>query len=437
MTPDLLITNATVVTADEVGAIYPDGAVAVTNGAISYVGPADAFQGAARKEIDGGGMLLTPGLINTHCHAPDSLFRGLIEDLHLEPWLQKVWQAETAILTPATVRLGATLGLAELLLGGVTTVMDMFWHPLEVTRAALTLGMRISNGPMFFDGVGMDKLDPEGRLRVADEFFEKFGKHDLVLPACMPHGTYTVGPTDLRRAKDIAEANGALFCTHASETRAERDIIQDRYGRSVIAHLDDLDLLDARTVLAHCVWLDDADIDILARSGASVSHNPLSNLKLASGIAPVPELLAADIPVTLGTDGAISGNDLDMWLAMRLGATLHRGATLRPDAVTTSQVVKMVTRDAAASLGAGDRIGSLEIGKAADMILIDTERAHAAPMFDPLTHLVFSCAKSDVRHVFVAGQQVVSDGALTGVDLDEVLARIRALTPDIAASVAT
>ncbi len=208
-----------------------------------------------------------------------------------------------------------------------------------------------------------------------------------------------------------------------------------RYGRSVIRHLDALGLLDARAILAHCVWLDDEEIDILARTGASVAHNPMSNLKLASGIARVPDMLDAGIRVTLGTDGAISGNDLDMWLALRLAATLHRGATGRADAVDTGQALRMVTLAGAEALGAADRLGSLEVGKAADMILLDLRRAHAVPLFDPMTHLVFSTAKSDVRHVFVGGRQVVRDGALTRIDLDETLAAVTALAPRIAASI--
>jgi len=203
----------------------------------------------------------------------------------------------------------------------------------------------------------------------------------------------------------------------------------------VIRHLDALGLLDARTVLAHCVWLDDEEIEILARAGATVAHNPVSNLKLASGFARVPDMLAAGVRVTLGTDGAISGNDLDLWMALRLAATLHRGATLDARAVTTAQALAMVTRDAAAALGAADRLGSLEPGKLADMILLDLRRPHAVPLFDAATHLVFSTAKSDVRHVFVGGRQVVRDGALVFHDLDATLDRVAALVPRIAASV--
>ena len=433
---DLIVTNALIVTADAAFSVIPDGALAVRDGRIAAIGPAAAIGRDAAEVVDAGGAILMPGLVDSHCHAADSLFRGLVEDLALEPWLQTVWKAEGAILNRDTVRLGATLGLAELLLSGVTTVMDMFWFPDQGARAARDLGMRIATGGIFIDFPGVDHVTHDDRLRAARAFFEEFGADDDVFPTIMPHGAYTVGPDNLTSAKALAEERGALFSIHAAETRAEQADISARHGRSVIRHLDHLGLLDERTVLAHCVWLDDVEIEILARTGASVSHNPVSNLKLASGIARVPDLLAAGVRVTVGTDGAISGNDLDMWMALRLAATLHRGATHRVDAVSTRQALAMVTREGAAALGAGDRIGSLEVGKFADMILIDTNRVHATPMFDPMTHIVFSTAKSDVRDVFVGGRRVVRDGALTGVDIGETLARVRALAPAIAASIA-
>ncbi len=434
MTPDLIVTNALVLTCDAAGTVARHGAVAVEGGRIARIGSAEALGTDAAEVIDAAGMLLMPGLINTHCHAADSLFRGLVEDLPLEPWLRTVWKAEGAILDRDTVRLGATLGFAEMVLGGVTTTMDMFWHPRETVAAARAVGVRVATGGIFFDGPGVDGRTE--RLRDAQAFFEEFAGAEDVLPGTFPHGAYTVAPENLQAAKRLADEHGAAFSTHAAETRAERTDIETRYGRSVIAHLDALGLLDERTVLAHCVWLDDEEIAILARTGASVAHNPVSNLKLASGIARVPDMLAAGVRVTLGTDGAISGNDLDLWLALRLAATLHRGATGRADAVTTSQALRMVTRDGAAALGAGDRLGALEPGKLADMILIDLRRPHAVPLFDPATHLVFSCGRSDVRHVFVGGRQVVRDGRLTGLDLDGVLGEVEALAPRIAASVA-
>lgn len=436
---DLIIRNATVVTCDAKGTVIANGGVAVENGRITRVAPSAELAplaANAKRVLDGSGHILMPGIVNTHCHAADSLFRGLVEDLALEPWLQTVWKAEGAILNPETSRLGSVLGFAELLLSGVTSVMDMFWYPAETVRAARTVGIRVATGGIFFDPPGVTGHDFAGRIAAAEDFFAEFEGSDDVFPSIMPHGAYTVAPENLRTAKAIADRHGALFSTHAAETRAEQADVASRFGRSVIRHLDSLGLLDARTVLAHCVHLDDEEIEILARSGASVAHNPMSNLKLASGVARIPDMLEAGINVTLGTDGAISGNDLDMWMALRLAATLHKGVSGRPDVVTTGQALAILTSAGAKALGAADRIGSLETGKFADMILIDLKRPHAVPVFDPVTHLVYSTAKSDVRHVFVGGEQVVRDGVLTRHDIGETLGAVERLVPHIAASIA-
>lgn len=436
---DLVINKAIVVTCDGSGTVIGEGGVAVENGRIAHVGPSaeiEAIAANAREVVDASGHILMPGLVNTHCHAGDSLFRGLVEDLPLEPWLQTVWKAEGAILNPETCHLGSLLGFSELLLGGVTTVMDMFWYPDETVEAARKVGLRVSTGGIFFDAPGVTGHTLDGRVAVAEKFFDDYGDADDVFPATLPHGAYTVGPESLQKAKDIAELHGGLFCTHAAETKAEQAIVTERYGRSVIRHLNRLGLLDERTVLAHCVHLDDEEIEILAQTGASVAHNPMSNLKLASGIARIPDMLSAGVTVTLGTDGAISGNDLDMWMALRLAATIHKGFTGRADAVSTEEAIAMVTTAGAKSLGAADRIGSLEPGKFADMILIDAKRPHAVPVFNPITHLVYSTAKSDVRQVFVGGRQVVRDGKLTRHPVEDTIAAVEALAPRIAASIA-
>lgn len=435
---DLVIRNATVVTCDGSGTVIRDGGVAVDKGRITHIAASAELQGlagGAKRVVDGSGHILMPGIINTHCHAGDSLFRGLVEDLPLEPWLQTVWKAEGAILNPETSRLGSELGFAELLLSGVTSVMDMFWYPAETVRAARSVGLRVATGGIFFDPPGITGHDLTGRIAEAERFFDEFGSADDVFPTVLPHGAYTVAPDNLKKAKAIAERHGALFSIHAAETRAEQADITGRYGRSVIRHLDHLGLLDERTVLAHCVHLDDEEIEILVRSGASVAHNPMSNMKLASGVARVPDMLASGINVTLGTDGAISGNDLDMWMALRLAATLHKGVSERADVVSTGEALAMITTSGARALGAADRIGSLEAGKFADMILIDLKRAHAVPVFDAITHLVYSTAKSDIRHVFVGGEQVVRDGALTRHDLGRTIEAVERLAPQIAASV--
>ena len=435
---DLVIDNAIVVTCDRTGTVIGRGGVAVAGGRIEKVGGSAelaAFSARAKRTIDGAGHILMPGLVNTHCHAADSLFRGLVENLPLEPWLQTVWKAEGAILNPGTSRLGSRLGFAELLLSGVTSVMDMFWYPAETVRAAREVGLRVATGGIFFDPAGVTALAIDRRVAEARAFFEEFGKADDVFACTMPHGTYTVGPDNLKAAWGVAHECGGLFCTHCAETRAEVADIVDRYGRTVVRHLDHLGCLDGRTVLAHCVHLDDEELDILARAGAHVAHNPMSNMKLASGFARVPDMLERGINVSLGTDGPLSGNDLDMWMALRLAATIHKGYTGRADLISTRQALDMLTINGAKALNAADRIGSLEAGKFADMVLVDVRRPHAVPMFDPLTHLVYSTNKSDVRHVFLGGEQVVRDGVLTRIAIEDTLAEVADMVPRIKATI--
>lgn len=436
---DLVIDNAIVVTCDPEGTIIRKGGVAVSGGRITHVGSSEDLAGPASKAvkvIDGAGHILMPGIVNTHCHAADSLFRGLVEDLPLEPWLLTVWKAEGAILNPETSRLGSVLGLAELLLSGCTSVMDMFWYPAATVEAARQVGMRVSTGGIFFDPAGVTALSIDKRVAEAEAFFDAFGNADDVFAAVMPHGAYTVGPDNLKRAKDVARHRGGIFCTHCAETHAEQADVSSRYGRTVVRHLDHLGCLCDRTVLAHCVHLDDEELDIVARTGAHIAHNPMSNMKLASGFARVPQMLERGINVSLGTDGPLSGNDLDMWMALRLAATIHKGYTGRADIISTRQAMDMLTINGAKALGAADRLGSLEKGKFADMVLVDTKRPHAVPMFDPMTHLVYSTNKSDVRHVFVAGEQVVRDGVLTRLSIADTMAEVSEMVPRIAATIA-
>lgn len=432
MCADLTITNALIVTCDADHSVLPEAAIRVKHGKIDWIGPASQVTGEA---LDAGGKILMPGLINMHAHCGDSLFRGLVENLPLEEWLQNVWKAQAVILRPAEhCYLGAKLGMAELLLGGTTSVMDMYWHAGETIRAAKEIGMRIATGGIFFDPPGMDGLAAGDRVVQAQQVFDAYQNDAQVFPCTMPHGTYTVGPENLKLAIDQAKDNKGLFCTHAAETKVEQATIQDRYGTSVIRHLNALGGLHERVVLAHCVHLDEVEIDLLATTGTHVAHNPLSNLKLASGFAPVARMLDAGINVTLGTDGAISGNDIDMFLAMRLAATIHKAAGEDPAAITSQQALHMATLSGAKALGAGDRLGSIEVGKDADMVLLDTSRPHAVPMFDPITHLVFSASKSDVTDVFMGGEQVVKSRELTRINLADMLSEVRALAPQIRAT---
>ena len=434
---DILITDALIVTCDGNHSIIENGVMVVNNGKITALecsSTSAAKKLTAKKIIGANGNIVMPGLINMHCHAADSLFRGLVENLPLEAWLGRVWIAEKAILTPETTYLGSVLGLAENLLSGSTTVMDMFWYPDETVRAAKDLGMRISTGGIFFDLPGIGGRSHEIYVLEAQNFYKSHSSDDSVIPAILPHGSYTVSPQNLSEAKSIADHYGILFCTHAAETQAEQNDIKTRYDNSVIRHLDKYKLLGETSVLAHCVHLDETEISLLAQSKTNVVLNPMSNLKLGSGIAPAKEMYRAGINLTLGTDGAISGNDLDMWLAMRLTCGLAKGLNMEADALNAEQVLHMATINGAKALGRSDSLGSLEIGKNADFIFVDINNSHSVPLFDPITHLVFGAGRSDVTDVFVSGKHVVENKKISGLDIEKIHAEVRQLAPSIKAS---
>jgi 5-methylthioadenosine/S-adenosylhomocysteine deaminase len=434
---DVLIKDALIVTCDGSHSIIENGVMAVSHGKITALEQSDTIAGVnlnAKKIVSANGNIVMPGLINMHCHAADSLFRGLVENLPLEEWLGRVWIAEKAILTPETTYLGSILGLAENLMSGSTTVMDMFWYPGETVKAAKDLGMRISTGGIFFDLPGIGGRSHEDYISEANNFYQKYSSDDSVIPAILPHGSYTVSPQNLSEAKSIADRHGMLFCTHAAETQAEQKDIKTRYDNSVIRHLDKHKLLGETSVLAHCVHLDEEEISLLAQSKTNVVLNPMSNLKLGSGIAPVKAMHKAGINLTIGTDGAISGNDLDMWLAMRLTCGLAKGVNMEADALTAKQVLHMATISGAKALGKSDTLGSLEIGKNADFILVDINNSHSIPLFDPITHLVFGAGRSDVTDVFVSGKHVVENKKINGLDIEKIHEEVRQLAPSIKAS---
>ena len=427
---DLLLSGGTIITCNNSFDIIEDGIIGVKDNKISLI--------ESKKEninnlpeskecIRLDNEIIIPGLINAHCHAADSLFRGLVENLSLEDWLQEVWKAEKAILNPETTLLGSYLGLAENLLAGVTTVVDMFWYPFETANASLDLGLRLCTGGIFIDFPGVGGRTHEQYLVEASDFCSKFNNSEFIIPAVMPHGSYTVGPQHLQEAKKIASDFKAIFSIHAAETIFEQKDIKSRYGNTVIRHLDKLGLLDEKALLAHCVHLDNGEMDIIKATNSVIAHNPLSNLKLGSGIAPTLDFLEKEINVTLGTDGAISGNDLDMWLTMRLAATLPKGKLMKPDIVTAKDVFQMATINGAKALGKSSEIGSLEIGKQADMVIISANSLHSVPLFDPLTHLVYSCSKSDVKHVYIAGKQCVKDGSIINFDIENIIKEVRKL----------
>ncbi len=435
---DTLILGPLVVTMDAEERLIEEGAVAVRDGEIVAVGTRTEVEGwSATEIIDAAGQLLMPGLVNGHVHMGDSLFRGLVEDLPLEPWLERLWISERQFVSRENVALGARLALAEMIRCGTTTALDMFWFPEAGADAAIDAGFRLVAGPIFFDFGGPDRVENVDRVSTGERWLDQYANEPLIVPCVQPHNHLTVSPERMQAARALADRAGALFHTHCSETATEVQSTLDQFGCTPVAHLDELGILDGPAVLAHCVHLTDDDFARLVRTGAAVLHNPLSNLKLGSGIAPVARMLEEGIPVLVGTDGPVSSNDLDMWTAMRFAGLLQRGEHRDPVLTPAREVVRMVTSVGAAALGLGDEVGQIREGLRADLLLVDLARPHLTPMFDPYAHLVYAVGRDDVRSVMIDGSWVMRDRALETIDENEVLADVRTLALEIERHAAT
>ncbi|MBI5896221.1 MAG: amidohydrolase [Desulfobacterales bacterium] len=427
---DTLIHSATVVTVDEAFSILRNGAVGVRQGIIERVETPPAGQPLppAREIIDARGDIVMPGLINAHTHLPMALFRGLADDLPLMTWLHDhIFPAEARHITPASVALGARLACAEMLLGGITTCCDGYFLTEHFAAAVADSGLRAILGQGVIDFPAPGVPDPAQNVAVARAVVEKMrGRYPLVQPSIFCHSPYTCSAATLTAAKQAANDLGMLFQIHAAETRAECAQMEKEHGCGPIEYLGRLGLLDANTLLVHAVWVEADDIRRIARGGARIAHCPESNMKLASGVAPLPDFLAAGIPVGLGTDGCASNNDLDLWGEMDMAAKLHKVQRLNPTAVKAEQVVRMATREGAAAVGLGRRTGSLEPGKRADLIVIDTHQPHWTPLYHPASHLVYVARANDVRHVMIDGRWVVRERSLLTMAVADVMREVNA-----------
>jgi len=433
---DLLIVHAIVVTMDSQGSILRDGALAIDRGLIVELG-GDAeisTRYEAREVIDASDALVMPGLINTHTHLATTMFRGLAEDLPLDSWLSKVWAYESAMVDARTVGLASRAGILELIMGGVTCAVDMYWHPKVTAEVAKKAGFRLAVGPVFMEGEGRpDRLSPAERESLAREFAETYSGDDLILPMLMPHGTCTDSPELLASVRKLADELDLGVNLHCAETAGERRAVLARYGRTPVRLLADLGYLQERCILAHCVHVDEEEIALLA-GGAAVSHNPMSNLKLASGIAPLATMAKAGVRLTIGTDGAQSGNDLNMWLALRLCAALQKCQNADTTLFKAEDVVRMATVEAAKAMGLGDKIGSLEKGKVADIIVIGLDAPHLAPLYDVYAQLLYAVGREDVKTVLVGGKVVMRDRRVTTMDQVESVADLRRLSAEVLAA---
>ncbi len=435
--PSLLISAPTILTMDRDMTVVDNGTVEIENGRIRRVVPTAQLSvpGPHTPHIRLQHHLLLPGLVNTHTHLPMSLLRGLADDMPLQQWLEKrIFPAEARVMTPGNVHMGSRLGMAEMLLSGTTTCADGYFHERVVLDAAAAQGMRgvFAQGVIDFPAPGLP--DPRRALDIAREYLSAAPRTGRQAAALFAHSPYTCSANTLTRAKALCREFDALFFIHVAETRGEVEQCRATHaGLTPVRYLHSLRLLDAQTVLVHAVHTDAAEQDLIAASGAAVSVNTESNMKLGAGIAPVQQYLDRGIRVGLGTDSCASNNDLDLFQELSRTARLHKQHNHDPSVLPAEKVVRLATRDGAEVLGMGDHVGSIEPGKHADLIAVDLARPHAVPLYHPYSHLAYSASGADVDLVVIGGDVVVRDGRLVNGQLDELLAKIRELSAAIRA----
>lgn len=418
----LLFTNCIVLpmTADEGKPGSFRGAVGVKGNRIALVteneSVAEAFAIAHHdvRVIDCEGKVLMPGLVNTHCHAAMTLQRSHADDIALMKWLNDyIWPFE-AKQTPDEVAAGMELGIAEMLLGGVTSFVDMYYDEDRCVETVRRTGIRALLGCNYFD------TNIEGALEVTRRAVAAAEGCGRVKIAVAPHSPYTVSPENLVRGKELARSLGLRYMIHVAETQDEMRIVAERYGRTPVQHLDALGVLDDRTIGAHCIWVDEADRAILRERGVAVSHNPQSNMKLASGTAPMERMRREGVLCTIATDGPCSNNDLDMWEELRMAAFLQKSATGDPCAMPAYETLRMATVNGAAAMGYAGELGIVEEGALADLILIDIRKPHLQPVHDLVANLVYCGKAADVDTVVVDGEIVVENRRLVNIDLPKL-----------------
>jgi 5-methylthioadenosine/S-adenosylhomocysteine deaminase len=434
----LVVTGGAVVTMNAARQVLMPGAVAIETGAIVAVGAPDAIAAAYRgaETIDAAGAVVLPGLINTHTHAPMVLYRGLADDLALMEWLQKyIFPAEAKTVSAAFVRTGTRLAALEMIQSGTTLFADMYYFEEEIARATREAGLRGVLGQSVIGFPVADAKTPADALARTERFFQEFAGDELIIPAVAPHSMYTLDAKSLTAARALADKYGRPTLIHLSETRDEVDISRKKHKMQPAAYLDSIKFWGPRVLAAHGVWLTPPEIATLKKHGVGVSHNPESNMKLASGTAPVPQLRAAGVPVGLGTDGAASNNDLDMFEAMRVAALLHKLQSNDPRAIPAPVALEMATIGGARALGLGDRLGSIEPGKRADLIVVSMSSARQTPMYDPISHLVYVTRGDDVRTTIVNGRVLMRDRKVLTLDEAAVLAEARRAADEVRAAV--
>jgi 5-methylthioadenosine/S-adenosylhomocysteine deaminase len=434
----LIVANGTVITVDANRRVIERGSVAIDGRDIVAVDTATqiATRFRARETIDAAGSVVMPGLINTHTHAPMVLFRGLADDLALMDWLQKyIFPAEAKTVSPEFVRAGTRLAALEMIESGTTTYTDMYYFEEEIARVTKAAGLRGVLGETIIQFPAPDAKTPADSLARTERFAKEFAGDDLITPAVAPHAMFTLDADTLKASRALADRLKIPVIIHLAETADEVKTSTDKYKATPTGFLESLNFWGPRTLAAHAVHMTPADIGILARRGVGVAHNPESNMKLASGIAPVEAMRKAGIRVGVGTDGAASNNDLDMFEAMRQAALLHKLVGGDPRAIPAPVALDMATIDGARVLGMDKDIGSLEAGKRADLLVVSMASARQTPMYDPVSHIVYVTRGDDVRTAIVNGKVLMRDRKVLTLDRRAVLAEARQLADKVRAAI--
>lgn len=434
---DLIVRGGSVVTMDAQKRVVENGAIAVKDGKIVAVGKADeiARQFTAKQIIEASGKAVIPGLINTHTHAPMTLFRGIADDLDLNEWLTKyIFPAEAKNVNEAFVRAGTRLALAEMIRGGTTTYCDMYYFEDAVADETAKAGVRGVLGETIIRFPVADNKTPEEAIAYTERFVNKWRGSRLIVPAYAPHAPYTLTEEQLRAVRRSADKLNATVVIHVAETRKEVEDVSKENGARPVEYLARINFLNNKTIAAHVVFANDNELDILKRLNVGVAHNPQSNMKLASGVSPVPQMLSKNVFVGLGTDGAASNNDLSMWEEMDTAAKLHKLTTGDPKVVSAEQAFEMATIRGARALHLEKEIGSLEIGKRADIVIVDLEDFHQIPMYNIYSHLVYATKANDVRSVIIEGKPIMLNRRLLTLDEKAIKAETVAFQKQIVSS---
>ena len=413
--------------------VLKDGAVAISQNTITAIGAGKDIlaEFAAERHLHTDYGLIMPGLVNTHTHAAMACFRGLADDLPLMTWLEEHIFPVEARWTPEMIYQSTLLSLAEMIKSGTTSFCDMYLFSKEVARATAESGMRAWIGEVIYDFPSPCYGDLENGFSYVEDLFAQYANHPLITITADPHSVYTCSPNLLTRLGKVAQNHNSLYVTHLSENESEVNTCKERYGCSPVEHLRQLELLGPKTLAAHCVMLNDQEIELLAKQDVKVSHCQESNMKLASGTAPVVKMIAAGIVVGIGTDGAASNNDVDMFGEMNTVAKIHKVARMDATAMSAEQTLHAATLGGARALGAEEQIGTLEVGKRADMIVLNMNQPHLTPLYNIPSHMVYAARGADVIHSIINGQVVMENRILQSLDEDKILAQMREIGQNI------